>query len=79
MAVLCRVTLLLPQGHEARRCRRRRRPRRSTCLLPNLADAFHKETKPVVDYYAKQGLYSPVNADQESSTVKSIVAAILSK
>eukprot|EP00308_Calcidiscus_leptoporus_P009761 CAMPEP_0119353346 /NCGR_PEP_ID=MMETSP1334-20130426/2514_1 /TAXON_ID=127549 /ORGANISM="Calcidiscus leptoporus, Strain RCC1130" /LENGTH=241 /DNA_ID=CAMNT_0007366609 /DNA_START=68 /DNA_END=793 /DNA_ORIENTATION=+ len=41
--------------------------------------SFHKSTKPVVDYYAKQGLYSPINGDQPSSTVKATIAAILSK
>jgi adenylate kinase len=41
--------------------------------------AFHKETKPVVDYYAKQGLYSPINANQKSETVKAIISAILAK
>ena len=47
--------------------------------LKKRLDAFHKETKPVVDYYAKQGLYSPINADQPSETVKAIVAGILAK
>ena len=37
------------------------------------------QTKPVVDYYAKQGLYSPVDANQKADTVKSVIAAILSK
>ena len=36
------------------------------------------QTKPVVDYYAKQGLYSPLNANQKADTVKAAVAAILS-
>ena len=47
--------------------------------LKSRLDAFHKQTKPVVDYYAKQGLYSPINADQKSETVKGIIAAILAK
>ena len=47
--------------------------------LKSRLDAFHKQTKPVVDYYAKQGLYSPINANQKSETVKGIIAAILAK
>ena len=45
--------------------------------LKKRLDEFHKQTKPVVDYYAKQGLYSPINANQKSETVKGIIAAIL--
>ena len=41
--------------------------------------AFHAQTKPVVDYYAKQGLYSPIDANQKMDTVKGVVAAILAK
>jgi len=41
--------------------------------------AFHSQTKPVVDYYAKQGLYSPIDANQKADTVKSVIAAILAK
>ena len=41
--------------------------------------AFHAETKPVVDYYAKQGLYSPIDANQKPATVKAAIAAILAK
>ena len=40
---------------------------------------FHEQTTPVVDYYAKKGLYSPVDANQKSDTVKSIIMAILAK
>jgi len=40
--------------------------------------AFHKETKPVVDYYAKQGLYSPLDASKPADTVKGVIAGILS-
>jgi len=47
--------------------------------LKKRLDAFHKQTKPVVDYYAKQGLYTPINANQKSETVKSIIAEILAK
>jgi len=39
--------------------------------------AFHAQTKPVVDYYAKQGLYSPVDANRDFDTVKAAIAAIL--
>ena len=47
--------------------------------LTKRLDAFHKQTKPVVDYYSKQGLYSPVNANQKFDTVKAAISAILSK
>ena len=47
--------------------------------LKKRLDAFHKQTMPVVDYYSKQGLYTAVNANQPSETVKSIVAACLAK
>jgi len=32
-----------------------------------------------VDYYAKQGLYSPVDANQPAATVKGVIASILAK
>lgn len=41
--------------------------------------AFHEQTKPVVDYYAKKGLYEPVDANQPAATVQSVIAAILAK
>ena len=44
--------------------------------LKNRLTSFHKSTKPVVDYYAKQGLYSPIDANQKSDKVKSVIAAI---
>jgi adenylate kinase len=47
--------------------------------LKSRLDAFHKQTKPVVDYYAKQGLYSPIDANQKFETVKSAISAILAK
>lgn len=47
--------------------------------LKSRLSAFHNQTKPVVDYYAKQGLYSPLDANQKSDTVKGIIAAILAK
>eukprot|EP00966_Prymnesium_polylepis_P032162 748380-Prymnesium_polylepis.1 len=28
--------------------------------------AVRPQTKPVVEYYSKQGLYAPINADQKS-------------
>lgn len=37
------------------------------------------QTKPVVDYYSKQGLYSPIDANQKFDTVKAAISAILSK
>ena len=45
--------------------------------LKKRLDAFHKQTMPVVDYYSKQGLYSAINANQKSDTVKALVAAAL--
>jgi len=47
--------------------------------LKNRLGAFHDQTKPVVDYYAKQGLYSPIDANRKSDTVKAAISAILSK
>lgn len=47
--------------------------------LKSRLGAFHAQTKPVVDYYSKQGLYSPLDANQPSDTVKAAIAAILSK
>lgn len=47
--------------------------------LTKRLDAFHSQTKPVVDYYSKQGLYAPVDANQEADTVKAAIAAILAK
>jgi len=47
--------------------------------LKKRLDAFHKQTKPVVDYYAKQGLYSPVDADRKADSVSATIAAILAK
>ena len=47
--------------------------------LTKRLDAFHKQTKPVVDYYAKQGLYSPVDADRKADSVSATIAAILAK
>ena len=35
------------------------------------------QTKPVVDYYSKLGLYSPIDANQKADTVKAAIAAIL--
>jgi adenylate kinase len=40
-------------------------------------DAFHAQTKPVVDYYSKQGLYSPIDANQKADTVRAAINAIL--
>ena len=38
---------------------------------------FHTQTKPVVDYYAKQGLYSPIDANQKAETVRAAISKIL--
>lgn len=54
----------------------RRKDDNEATLTKRLA-AFHAETKPVVDYYAKQGLYAPVNANQKTSAVSAVVEAIL--
>jgi len=56
-----------------------RRKDDNEATLTKRLGAFHKETKPVVDYYAKSGLYSPVDANQKSSTVSAVVDAILKK
>ncbi|KAL1503702.1 hypothetical protein AB1Y20_012175 [Prymnesium parvum] len=47
--------------------------------LKSRLGAFHDQTKPVVDYYSKKGLYAPIDANQQSDTVKAAIAAILSK
>jgi len=47
--------------------------------LKSRLGAFHAQTKPVVDYYAAKGMYSPINADQKSDTVKAAIAAVLAK
>lgn len=41
--------------------------------------AFHEQTSPVVDYYAKQGLYACVDAAQKADTVKGAIMQILTK
>lgn len=41
--------------------------------------AFHQQTKPVVDYYAAKGMYSPIDANKSSDTVKAAIAAVLAK
>jgi len=33
----------------------------------------------VVDYYAKQGLYSPIDANRKADSVSATIAAILAK
>ena len=47
---------------------RNRRARLAACL---------SQTKPVVDFYAAKGLYSPIDANQKSDTVKGAISAIL--
>jgi len=47
--------------------------------LKSRLTAFHQQTKPVVDYYAAKGLYSPIDANQKSDTVKAAIAAVLAK
>jgi len=47
--------------------------------LRSRLSAFHQQTKPVVDYYAAKGLYSPVDANQKFDTVKAAIAAVLAK
>ena len=46
--------------------------------IPHVISVHSSQTKPVVDYYAKQGLYSPLDANQKADTVKAAVAKILS-
>ena len=45
--------------------------------LRNRLNAFHSQTKPVVDYYSKQGLYAPIDANQKADTVKAAIAKIV--
>ena len=45
--------------------------------LKSRLNAFHAQTKPVVDFYAAKGLYSPIDANQKSDTVKGAISAIL--
>jgi len=45
--------------------------------LTKRLEQFHAQTKPVVDYYSKLGLYAPVDANQKADTVKAAIAAIL--
>lgn len=40
---------------------------------------FHEQTAPVVDYYAKKGLYAQIDAAQKADTVKSAIMAILTQ
>lgn len=54
-----------------------KRPDDNEATLTKRLAAFHAQTKPVVDYYAKQGLYSPIDANQKFDTVKAAIAAIL--
>ncbi len=42
-------------------------------------EAFHKQTKPVLDYYKKQGLLTRINADQSIPGVWDEVRSALSK
>ena len=46
-------------------------------LTDLLTDRLTPQTKPVVDYYSKLGLYSPIDANQKADTVKAAIAAIL--
>jgi len=41
--------------------------------------AFHDQTSPVVDYYAKQGLYASIDAAQKADTVKGAIMKILTE
>jgi len=54
-----------------------RRKDDNEATLTKRLNEFHAQTKPVVDYYAKQGLYSPVDANQKSAVVSACVDAIL--
>ena len=46
-----------------------RRPDDNADTLRTRLKAFHEQTKPVVDYYAKQGLYSPIDANQKAQKI----------
>ena len=45
--------------------------------LKKRLSAFHGQTKPVVDYYASKGLYSPVDADRPAASVQEAISSIL--
>lgn len=46
-----------------------RRPDDNEDALKNRLDAYHKQTMPVTEYYAKQGLYKAVDAAKSSNEV----------
>lgn len=39
--------------------------------------AFHKQTQPVVDYYAQKGIYAKIDAAEKADTVKKAIMDIL--
>lgn len=43
--------------------------------LKKRLEAYHKQTKPLVDYYAKQGLHMAVDASQPPKTVFATITA----
>lgn len=46
--------------------------------LKKRLEAYHKQTKPLVDYYSKRGLHSKVNAAQKPDSVFAAIQAIFS-
>ncbi|KAK3773036.1 hypothetical protein RRG08_029088 [Elysia crispata] len=46
--------------------------------LKKRLDAYHKQTKPLVDYYAKRGLHQPVDASQPPKVVFAAIQSIFS-
>ena len=47
--------------------------------LKKRLDAYHNQTKPLVDYYSKKGLHTAVDASQPPKTVFAAIQAIFAK
>jgi adenylate kinase len=56
-----------------------RRPDDNAEALINRLDAYHKQTIPVTDYYAKKGLYKAVDASLEANKVHENLVSIFSE
>ena len=47
--------------------------------LKKRLNAYHQQTKPLVDYYSKQGLHHKVDAAQNADVVFAAINAIFTK
>ena len=47
--------------------------------LKKRLEAYHKQTKPLVDYYQKQNLHTPVNAALPPQAVFQVIQAVFSQ